>query len=153
MLSLLGKPGSSHAIAAARRHAAIAPGSPPNPPPRWTLVLLSAGMAVASVGCQHSPPADRRTRMRTEKMQATARVWAKSEQGRPAKVRRALEFIPQDLERQRAALKRSAAHVEDWQKRDFERWRQRQRVYLDEAGRILWGKPEQIERNAIILFY
>jgi hypothetical protein len=153
MLSLPGKPASSHAIAAARRHAAMAPANPPNPCPRWTLVLLSAGMAVASVGCQHSLLADRRTHLRTEKMQATARVWAKSEQGRPAKVRRALEFVPQNLERQRAALKRSAAQVEDWQKRDLQRWRQRQRVYLDKAGRILRGQPEQIERNAIILFY
>jgi hypothetical protein len=91
--------------------------------------------------------------MRTEGLRETMGIWSKAEQDRPARLRRAAEFIPDNLNRQAAALDRNSREAERLGERDVQRFRDRQPVYRETTGRILWGKPEQIPREIPILFY
>ena len=114
-------------------------------------VLLAA--QVAGVGCDTLPGGDRRMRMRTDGLRETVGIWSKVEQERPARLRRAAEFIAADLNRQAVAFERNAREAERLAERDVQRFQDRQPLYRDTAGRILWGKPQQIPPEIPILFY
>jgi hypothetical protein len=112
----------------------------------WAVPLL------AVAGCE-SEYAHKRLNMRVERMERTVRVWSESEGMRPDRLERDLAFIRQDTELRETRLTRDAQWFVDWQRRAVERFRGRGPVYLDKAGKILWGKPENVERHAITLFY
>jgi len=114
--------------------------------------VVAAGLIVLS-GCDPSPYAQRRLRMREERLNYTVQTWARSEEIRPGRLEHDIAFIPQDLELHAARLKRAGQWFVDWQKRDAERFRQRGPIYLDKTGKVMWGKPERIEDNAITLFF
>lgn len=114
---------------------------------------LSLVALLASAGCEPSPDAQRQVRMRTNNMARTASVYAGSEASRPGKLQRAGDYISMSVQRDVARVPRAGGYIEDWWNRDCKRVQERQPVYLDEAGRILWGKPETIEHNAIIMFF
>ncbi len=118
-----------------------------------TTSALVAIAAVLTLGCQPSPVAERRLRMRTEGVRDTAGMWAASEQDRPSRLDRASAAVGTDWSRRERLSTQALENLEEWQARDWRRWRDRQRVYADELGRILWGHPERIEQRAIIMFY
>lgn len=91
--------------------------------------------------------------MREERFARTVDTWARSEAGRPAKVERDIAFVEQNLERQAVRLERAIHWVETWPARDVKRFRDRGSLYLDKAGKIMWGKPEGLEPTAITMFF
>lgn len=114
---------------------------------------LLVGAAVFLAGCETSPAAKRRLQMREERFARTVDTWARSEAGRPAKVERDIAFVEQNLERQAVRLERAIHWVETWPARDVKRFRDRGPLYLDKAGKIMWGKPEGLEPTAITMFF
>ena len=121
---------------------------------RWVLVAapLVLAIAVAVGGCEPSPAADRQLHLRTVRLQHTVNVWAKSEQGRPARLQRSVDYIPFALQRNATRLKAAGDWFVDWQRRDIKRFQDRGPVYLDKTGHVLWGKPEEIEQRVIMFF-
>jgi hypothetical protein len=119
---------------------------------RAALVVLAAGL-MGLMGCEPSKYSAQRLKMREERLTDTAKLWARAEETRPARLERAGKFIQDDLALHDARLKRAAQWFVDWQKRDVQRFEERGPVYLDKTGKILWGKPERVEDNAITLFY
>jgi hypothetical protein len=105
------------------------------------------------VGCDPSPYARQRLRMREERLSSTWNTFVKSEKDRPAILARNAAFIPANIKLHEARLKAAAQWFVDWQKSDIERFRQRARLNLDKTGKIMWGHPERIEDNAITLFF
>jgi len=116
-------------------------------------MLLPLALAGASVGCQNADFAERRLAMRDESLRWTADVWAKSEESRPEQLQTALAYIPANEERHAEALDWDAREARRLLRDDVDRWQQRQPLYWKEVGRILWGRPDEIERNAIIMLY
>ena len=116
------------------------------------ITVLLGAVTVAVTGCEEEYSRQRMT-MRTERLQRTVQVWSDSERARPARLERDLAWIPFDTQRRVERTQRDAQWFVDWQKRDIERFHDRGPIYLDKAGKILWGKPEKIEHNAITLFY
>jgi hypothetical protein len=119
---------------------------------RCALLLLWPLTLAATSGCERSPAADRRLRMRTDRMQYTVNTWAKSEQGRPAHLQRSLDFVPYVVQRDATRLKAAGEWFIDWQGREIKRFQDRGPVYLDKTGRVLWGKPEGVEPSVIMFF-
>jgi hypothetical protein len=116
------------------------------------LMPLSLTLVAATGSCERSPAADRRLHMRTDRMQYTVNTWAKSEQGRPARLQRSLDFVPYVVQRDATRLKTAGEWFVDWQRRDIKRFQDRGPVYLDKTGHVLWGKPEEIEQRVIMFF-
>gem|GEM_PF-1909670 len=114
---------------------------------------LALATALLATGCQPSSLASRRVQARLERVSDTAQTWAAREQSRPDKLQRAAEFIDRDLRQNAERLRRDGQYVVQWQARNVTHWRARQPVYRDKAAQLLWGKPERIERSAIILFF
>ncbi len=127
--------------------------TPPNPGRARAGSLAMAAVLVLLAACKPAPYAERRLQMRVDSMRTTAQTWAKTEESRPGKVERDVAYARQILDRDAAHMERDARWFVDWQKRDVERWRKRGPIYLDKAGKILWGEPERIEENAITLFF
>ena len=86
-------------------------------------------------------------------MERTASMWARSEQSRPQRFTSDFEYVPAWLQRQGNQLQRNGLEATRLGERDVDRFRDRRQLYLDETARILRGKPEQIEREAVTLFY
>ena len=132
-----------------RHHRASRPGFP-----GYTFVLgLLIAVTTMSLGCEPSPSARRQLRFRTDRLQRTAGMLSRSEQSRPDRLRHDAEFISTDLKRQAAAFERDTREAERLGQRDLQRFHDRQRLYRDTTGRILWGKPQQIEPEVPILFF
>lgn len=91
--------------------------------------------------------------MRTDNLERTATAFADSEGRRPANLQRSLDYIPMSLERDVERFERSTNYAKFLWDRELQRFQERQPTYLEETGRILWGKPQNIERNAIIMFF
>jgi hypothetical protein len=116
------------------------------------LFPLALTLVAATGSCERSPAADRRLHMRTDRMQYTVNTWAKSEQGRPAHLKRSLDFVPYVVRRDTTRLKAAGEWFVDWQGREIKRFQDRGPVYLDKTGRVLWGKPEGVEPSVIMFF-
>ena len=120
---------------------------------RSSQLALLGVILVASVGCEPSPFAQQRITYREDHVRRTAEAFAQSEASRPERLRQAVEFISYDLNRTSQHFQRDLDYVDFWWQRDVKRMRDRQPEYEQELGRILRGKPETIERNAIIMFF
>jgi hypothetical protein len=122
---------------------------------RWHLAtrLLPLALAGASVGCQNADFGERRLQMRDGSLRWTADVWAKSEESRPERLGTAVAYIQANEERHAEALDWDAREARRLLRDDVDRWQQRQPLYWKEIGRILGGRPDEIERYAIIMFY
>jgi hypothetical protein len=119
---------------------------------RAVLLLMPLTLVAATGSCERSPAADRRLKMRTDRMQYTVNTWAKTEQGRPTHLKRSLDLVPVVVQRDATRLKTASEWFLDWQRRDINRFLDRRPVYLDKTGRVLWGKPDGIEPSAILFF-
>ncbi len=116
-------------------------------------LLAAAGLLGGNAGCPSSELAERRLRMRDENLRETVNTWADVEQTRPARLRMAGEYIAWNERHHAEALDRNAREAQRLLKDDVQRWQEHQPLYWKETGRILWGKPEQIENYAIIMFF
>ncbi len=133
--------------------------------PAWRSAPLSASRPLriaaavfvcflfSGVGCQPSPVAQRRVQMRTERVRRTVSAWTRSEQSRPQRLADDLDRLPAWLQRQGAQLQRNGLEATRLGERDVQRFRDRRPLYQDETARILRGKPEQIERETVTMFF
>lgn len=90
--------------------------------------------------------------MRSDRVAATAQAFGQNEARRPAKVATATAYVPMSLERNATRLRRNAQSFMDWQRREVRRFQDRGPTYRDEAGRMLWGKPERLEPMSAYFF-
>jgi len=119
---------------------------------RLATVALAA-MAGLLAGCQHKQFAERQAAIRVEKLGRTAETWGAAEQSRPSRLDRMARHAAWYFDNQAVEFDRNLRGAGWYLKRDVDRAGYRLPAYGEEALRILYGKPQQIERNAIILFY
>jgi hypothetical protein len=91
--------------------------------------------------------------LRSSRAERTAIAAVHQEQKRPAALARTVNIIRRSEHRHAEASRANLDELTAWWQRDCQRWIERQPIYRDEARRILGGKPDRIEGNAIILFF
>jgi hypothetical protein len=120
-------------------------------------LLMAAGVLlgalVGATGCRHADLAEQRLAMRCERVARTVDTARKRESHRPRRLARTLNEIDRSVRRHARASRVNADEIERYWQRDAQRWLKRQSLYRREAGRVLRGKPDRIERNVIILFF
>ena len=109
-------------------------------------------LACLATGCQQRGLAQKRMEARLAGINETAETLAKREQKSPQRLAHAADFVDRDVRKDADALGRDFARVKAYLDRDLRRWQERQPEYWDKTERILRGKPETIERTAILLF-
>jgi hypothetical protein len=115
--------------------------------------LLPVLLLLATVGCQQTRFADERLAMRGDNLGQTCSAVERSEQRRPRQLARTTDRAAARVARARSAARENAAELEQVRRRRWERWNERGPDYAWHVLRILGGRPERIERNAIILFF
>lgn len=120
---------------------------------RAAVLTLAASVLLGSAGCQHAGVAEDRLVFRSERVARTARAIERQESVRPQRLDRTLREIDRDLRRAAAASRTNIAEMDVYHRARWQRWSERQPVYRDATRRILGGKPERIQPNAIILFF
>jgi hypothetical protein len=118
-------------------------------------ILYATALALSlalQFGCRPSPAVERRVQMRRDRVAGTAQAFGQSEARRPEKVATAAAYVPMSLERSTTRLRRNAQWFVEWQRRDVRRFQDRGPTYRDEAGRMLWGKPERLEPMSAYFF-
>jgi hypothetical protein len=124
-----------------------------HPVPRQLIgTSLGIGLAIGVSGCRYEPLAQRRLAMRWDNIRTTTERITDREAENPQRLTRAAEFIRDDLHRHATAFEHDLHGVAAYLERDLRRWQESQPTYWRETGRLLRGKPETIERTAIILF-
>jgi len=113
---------------------------------------LGIGLAIGVTACRQEPLAQRRLALRWDNIRTTTERIADREAESPQRLTRAAEFIRDDLRRHATAFEHDLHGVAAYLERDLRRWQESQPTYWRETGRLLSGKPETIERTAIILF-
>ncbi len=108
---------------------------------------------LGSAGCQHQALAERRLGYRADALRWTADTLARSERMHGEDLGVTLAYIPENEQRHAESLAQSADGAARMLRDDVQRWQQRQPLYWKEIGRILRGRREEIEPNAIIMFY
>lgn len=88
-----------------------------------------------------------------EGIERTARAWANSEASRSEKLERDFALIGKELEERQQKFDRNFRGAGEILAQDAKRFEARQDDYRREIWRILWGKPKNIEKTAIDLFY
>ncbi len=86
-------------------------------------------------------------------MDQTVKALEESEASRPGKLQRDFQFIGKELEERRQKFDRSIQGAGETLAHDVKRFEARQEDYRREIWRILWGRPETIEKTAIDMFY
>lgn len=104
-------------------------------------------------GCQHSDYADRRLEHRLAGAERTLKAWQDSEASRPGKLERDFQYVGKEFQERSQKFDRSIRGAGEYLARDVKRFEARQEDYRHEIWRILWGKPETIEKTAIDMFY
>lgn len=140
---------------------------------RLTPVLFPVLLLVVSTGCQQrsAPAADvpaparnapaeptnyaaERLNLRLDRVRTTAQVLADSERSRPGKLAYAANYAAVTIPKQNVEhLQRNGQEAGRLIQREFQRFEERQPLYWEKALQILYGKPQDIESNAITLFF
>ena len=123
---------------------------------RFPGILVSAcllGLTAAGGGCRHADLAERRFALRCNRVERTADAAAEGERVRVAAITRTVNAIHRNESRHVEASRANLDELDAYWQRDCQRWIERQPIYRDEAWRILRGKADRIESNAIILFF
>lgn len=120
-----------------------------------TAVLSASFLAwIALTGCAHSDYASRRLEQRGAGMERTLETLTRSEAERPAQLNRGLRLAAEAETRERPKkLARELRGAEEILRHDARRFDERQQAYVREIMRLLWGKPELIEKTAVDMFY
>ncbi len=115
---------------------------------------VMAALMMSATGCQHQDLAERRARMRRDKVARTVNLIERSEASRPGRMGRTLTAIDRRARLDARNTARNGERVENQVKRNFRRWHDRQREYREGINRhFLRRRPENIEPTAIILFW
>lgn len=109
--------------------------------------------ACVLAGCRHPGLAAREAQARQDSLTTTAQIWSRSEQGRPERVRRMSRHVGWYFAHQAECFERNVQGAERYIDRDLERFAPRMQRAGKRAAELLYGKPERIEENAIILFF
>ncbi len=115
-------------------------------------LLLVAVMGL-SAGCRHHAAVSRQARLRQQSMQLVLDTISGSERSRAARMRRTWGVIEHNTEVDYQRIRYDADYYGAFLRADVQRWRQRQPAYRAVFERVMAGKPQRIEPNAIILFY
>jgi hypothetical protein len=111
------------------------------------------GMLVAGEGCRHADLAERRLARRCDGMAHTVNTAAKREGGREQRLAHTFDKIDKGVRRHAEASSANVGRIETRWRRQWQRWFRRQPAYWNAVHRFLAGKPDHIERNAILLFF
>lgn len=122
---------------------------------RETALALSAVLAVGTLfaaGCQLSPAAEKRVRMRARNVARTLDMAARSEQSRPARLARTTAMIKERAETDVHNTQRNFRNIQFYIDRDLNRWPENQQRYQRWLGDVFEGKPENIEPVIVFMF-
>jgi hypothetical protein len=112
--------------------------------------LLLIGALAALPGCQQNSFADRRLEKRERQFNYTLEVAGRELDRSPAAT---VEGIRRQIERRSAMSAANRDRVERYWHNRVDRWESRQDEYWRGLQRIFGGKVDQIETNAIIMFF
>ncbi len=90
---------------------------------------------------------------RVDQLGRTIEVAARSEAERPDRLERSLAHAAWYFEHQAERFEANVEGAQWYIERDFRRAERRLPHAADRAGEILYGKPENIEPTAILLFF
>jgi hypothetical protein len=113
--------------------------------------LVLAGLGLAA-GCDN-PTAQERIAVRERSFKWTADALAYRDKQSPERLKRDLEFLKRDEQKHEEMFARDLRRIQARYEYDVKRWQDRQDDYARKIEEMLRGKPENLERNAIILFY
>lgn len=116
-------------------------------------VTACAVILAFTAGCRHEDFARDRLEMRGGHIAEVADTVARSETRRPMVLDRTTDRIRETIAIDVRRMPRNQRALEDYARHDWTRLRSRSPEYRRNAERILWGRPDTIERNAISLFY
>ncbi len=117
-------------------------------------VFVTAVLLMSATGCQHQDWAERRARMRRDKVAWTVNTIERGEASRPARMGRTLTAIDRRARLDARNTARNGERVEHQVRRNFRRWHDRQPYYRKGIDHhFLRRRPENIEPTAIILFW
>ncbi|MFQ5806449.1 MAG: hypothetical protein ACE5I3_08365 [Phycisphaerae bacterium] len=122
----------------------------------WQLLPMAAvavGALLGAGGCRQSRLAEQRVALRGEHLARTVDTAVKHERSRPRRLARTLNQIHWQVRRDAEASRANVDGMKRYWRSEWRRWLQRRPAYRDEASRVLLGKPDRIECNAIILFF
>ena len=105
-----------------------------------------------STGCRHADLADERYERRVASLHRTTDAYLDRESRSPRRLARAGDFINERLRQKSRATRQNFREFHAYVERDLRRWKANQPRYRKDIARFFRGKPENIERTAIILF-
>ncbi|HMQ16524.1 MAG TPA: hypothetical protein PKC49_11165 [Phycisphaerae bacterium] len=120
--------------------------------PHRLAALCAVCHVIVGAGCTEQSRAQRRLAERERSAQFAVSAIAKRESESPGNLRKAARVIADDLKRDANRTIANVGGIQDYLRRDLQRWIDSQDDYRREAGRSLRGQPEIIERTAVILF-
>jgi hypothetical protein len=120
---------------------------------RATVFIAPILPALTASGCTQPDLARQRLERHDRSMHWTIDTPAARDRAGAQRTARTVSLAGRGAEREARLARGNLDEIAAYGRRDWERWFQRQPRYGREAGRILRGKPERIERNAIILFF
>lgn len=116
--------------------------------------LVGGFLGLLAAGCQSSSFAKAQWNSRLERMKYPVERFVAEERRRPAKLEQAGDWIEQTIAHDAAKTRRNVDAVGDWYERDVIRFRTRMRgPYQRGLKQFFGGKPENIEPNAIQMFF
>lgn len=118
-----------------------------------TLAALTVACLAAAAGCSSTAKSDTRLAYRVANVANTVGVIEDGEVVRPQKLDQTVRTWSRVLDEDARKTARHPALIDQYYRFEFKRWNDRQPFYRRMIEGMLAGHPEQIESNAIILFY
>lgn len=115
--------------------------------------LFPAAFLLAAAGCTLSTPAARALEAREQRLQRTFRAIGESEAMRPARLDRTLRAAGNALALSVVQTEENGRELDAAIRHEFQRFEDNQPKYQRAIGRILAGKPENIERFLIVFLF
>lgn len=115
--------------------------------------LAACLIPLLAVGCQHKALAQREHEERLTQLDWTVETCRRSEQARPERLARTCRDVEWYFANQAVEFERNAAGAQSYFERDCTRAGPRLRRAGERTRELLYGKPENIEETAIILFF
>lgn len=120
------------------------------------MVIAALGVLAAlcySTGCRQADLADERYQRRVASLHRTTDAYLDRESKSPQRLARAGDTIDEKLKQKSRATRQNFRELHAYIERDLRRWERNQPRYRKDIARFFRGKPENIERTAIILFW
>ncbi len=110
-------------------------------------------LPVTLAGCQHADLAQERAERRMTRLGTAPKLWAESESSRPRRLAHSAEYVAWYFEHEVDCFDHNLDNAGMLIERDVRRGGERLPRDGAKALELMYGKPERIERNAIILFF